>query len=70
MPMPQGGGDPTRGRNRLTVWWRPKRDRAAAFWHRNRKAIRRRFVLGAAYGAGSGAGGLAVGCLVWLIQSR
>ncbi|MFM9539881.1 hypothetical protein [Streptomyces turgidiscabies] len=70
MPMPHGDDDPTRSRNRLVVWCRHRRDRAEAAWRRNRKAIRRRFVLGVAYGAGSGVGGFVIAYLIWLIQSR
>lgn len=69
-PMSQGDGGPARGCNRLVVWWRRKRDRAEASWRRSRKAIRRRFVLGVAYGAGSGVGGFVTAYLIWLAQSR
>ncbi|MFI9155716.1 hypothetical protein [Streptomyces sp. NPDC053367] len=69
-PRPPEHGDPTRRRNGLVVWWRRKRDRVEASWCRNRRAIRRRFVLGVAYGAGSGVGGFVIAYLIWLVQSR
>ncbi|MEV5358600.1 hypothetical protein [Streptomyces sp. NPDC052693] len=69
-PTPRGDGDPSRGRNHLVVWWRRKWDRVDGSWRRNRRAIRRRFVLGVAYGAGSGVGGFVIAYLIWLVQSR
>lgn len=46
-------------------WWQ----RVSAWWRRNRRAVHRRFVLGVAYGAGSGVGGFVIAYLIWLIQS-
>ncbi|MEU1519254.1 hypothetical protein ABZ490_45180, partial [Streptomyces sp. NPDC005811] len=44
----------------------PRQNRLA----RRGKPLARRFVLGVAYGAGTGVGGFAIGYVIWWLQSR